>query len=545
MSRIATVRFECIPRTSALFLDYLYDFAKVKPFFPFPYSLETYRKESLALDDLGIDHREELCRILEDQNRSLGAGSRTLENIARLRDADCYAVVTGQQVGLFTGPAYTIYKALTAIKLATHYACRGVKAVPVFWMATEDHDLAEVDHCALLDGESTIRTIRYEEVSEDQHRPAGKVQFNSSIDEVRRQFLELLPHSEYQQDIARCLEGAYQAGKTLGRSFGETLSFIFSNYGLILLDPLDPRVKQILKPFFLEALQKSQRYSQLLDDRNRQLVDRGYHVQVEVEPDSIPLFFEEGGSGRRRGLTREGQGVRLKGTDRVLSWDELRSDLTAKPWNFSSNVLLRPVAQDFLLPTFAYVAGPSELAYLAQVSPLYDDLGVRMPIIFPRASVSIVEKRFSKVLEKYHLDFCDLFQGLEWVMRNVIEKHFDQSLAGEFVQIEKDFEVRLSQLEPALRNVDPTLGEALKTAQKKIQYHVDHLRTKFINAEVKLQETMTRQVERTVAFLHPSKSLQEREINIFYFLSRYGMDLLAQLYEEIDLTDPDHRLIYV
>jgi bacillithiol biosynthesis cysteine-adding enzyme BshC len=543
MSRIATVRFECIPRTSALFLDYLYDFSKVRPFFAFPYSLETYRKETLALGGLGIAHREELCQILEGQNRSLGAGSRTLENIARLRDTDCYAVVTGQQVGLFTGPAYTIYKALTAIKLATHYACRGVKAVPVFWMATEDHDLAEVDHCSLLDGDSSIRTIRYEGAPEDQHRPVGKVQFSSAIDEVRRQFLELLPKSEYQQDITRSLERAYQAGKTFGCSFGETLSFVFSNYGLILLDPLDPQIKQILQPFFLKALQKSQRYSELLQDRNGQLVESGYHVQVEVEPDSIPLFLEDGG--RRRGLIREGQGVRLKGTDHILSWGELRSDLGANPWNFSSNVLLRPVAQDFLLPTFAYVAGPSELAYLAQINPLYDDLGVRMPIIFPRASVSIVEKRFSKVLEKYHLDFCDLFQGLEWLMRNVIEKHLDQSLAGKFVQIEKDFEVRLSELEPALRSVDPTLGEALKTAQKKIQYHVDHLRTKFINAEVKLQETMTRQVERTVAFLHPSKSLQEREINIFYFLSRYGTDLLAQLYEEIDLTDPDHRLIYV
>src|SRR3974377_1026395 len=161
MSRIATVRFDCFPKTSTLFLDYLYNFPKVKHFFPFAYSLEAFRKESLAPGGHDLPHRAGLCEILEDQNRTFGAGERTLENIARLRDSDCYAVVTGQQVGLFTGPAFTIYKALTAIKLATHYACRGVKAVPVFWMATADHDLAEINHTSVLDSDSVLQAVRY------------------------------------------------------------------------------------------------------------------------------------------------------------------------------------------------------------------------------------------------------------------------------------------------------------------------------------------------------------------------------------------------
>ncbi len=543
MSRISTVRFECIPRSSALFLDFLYSFPKVKPFFPLPYPLETFRRETLPTAGLRPNHREQLCGVLERQNRSFGAGARTVENLSHLRDPDCYAVVTGQQVGLFTGPAYAIYKALTAVKLATHYACRGVKVVPVFWMATEDHDLAEVDHCSILDGESGLQTIRYDAGPAHLQRPVGAVAFNLSISEALRQFLEFLPDSEFRQEIAAGLETSYQPGKTFGQAFEETLSRLFSNYGLIVMDPLDPQLKQLLRPFFLQAFQNCDRYYPLLQARDRQLRDSGYHVQVEVEEDSSLFFLEE--QGKRRAVVREDSDFRLKGSDRRFTAKKLYALLNEIPEKFSPNVLLRPVAQDFLLPTLACVAGPSELAYLAQVSPLYESLGVKMPIVFPRASLSIVEKRISKVLEKYQLDFCGLFQGPEQVMRRLVERQLDQSLAGKFSEIEKEFENRLTDLEPSLRIVDPTLVDALKTAQKKIQYHIDHLRTKFINAELKQQETITRQVERTLAILHPAKSLQERGINIFYFLSRYGTDLLAQLYEEIDLTDPDHRLIHV
>ena len=543
MSRIATVRFDCIPRTSTIFLDYLYDFSKVKQFFPFAYSLEAFRKESLVPSSHDLPHRARLCEILEEQNRGYGAGARTLENIAHLRDSGSYAVVTGQQAGLFTGPAFTIYKALTAIKLATHYACRGVKAVPIFWMATEDHDLAEVDHSSVLDGDSFLKTVQFEVGQEGQHRPAGRVTFNSSIVDVCRQFVEVLPDSEFRQEIALALEKAYQPGKTFGRSFAETLSYLFSNYGLILLDPLDDQIKELLRPLLLNVLERESSYYSLLEARNRQLIEKGYHAQVETDSGATPLFVEE--NGERRALTWEDGRFKVKGSIRSFSPEELYSSISANPGLFSFNVLLRPVGQDFLLPTLAYVAGPSELAYLAQVSDFYAQLGVRMPIVFPRASISIVEKRISKILDKYNLDFCELFQGPELVTRRIVEKQLDQSLAGEFSQIEKDFQLRLSQLGPTLRKVDSTLVEALSTAQRKIQYHVDHLRTKVINAEAKHQEILTRQIEKTLAILQPSKSLQEREINIFYFLSRYGMDLLAQLYEEIDLTDPDHRLIYV
>src|SRR5580765_5053552 len=214
MTKDRTVNFSCIPKSSALFLDYLYNFSKIQSFYSFPFSLEQFKRESVVPAFPEVNHRLRLCEILQDQNRSFGAGERTLENLERLKEDDCLAVVTGQQVGLFTGPAYTIYKALTAVKLAAHYACRGIKTVPVFWMATEDHDIAEVDHCDVVDGESNLSQVRYEAGPEDSQKPVGKVVFSDSIQAALSPFLEALPNSEFRQQITTVLAASYRPGNS-------------------------------------------------------------------------------------------------------------------------------------------------------------------------------------------------------------------------------------------------------------------------------------------------------------------------------------------
>lgn len=541
MAKDRTVHFKDIPKTSALFLDYLHDFPKVSRFFAHAYALESFRREAVT-GAQPLPHRQELCQILEKQNRAFGAGARTFENLDRLRDAECWGVVTGQQVGLFTGPSYTIYKALTAVKLAAHYACRGVRVVPLFWMATEDHDLAEVDHCYLADGDSQPQLIRYEGQPEDASRSVGRVSFSESIQACLKQFLDTLPNSEFRLEIESKLAESYQEGKTFATAFGRVFSYLFSNYGLILVDPQDEGLKALGKPVFEKFLLGSPRYQSLIQSRSSHLVGAGYHSQVVVDEESTGLFIEE--EGKRRALVREGEFLKIKGGQQapVASF---REALLQAPWRFSPNVLIRPLMQDLLLPTLAYVAGPSEVAYLAQVGPLYEEFGRKAPIIFPRFSFSVVEKKIGKIIEKYRLSFTDLFLGSEAVIKKVVEQNLDQTLAAKFEEIERTFVHKLAELDAPLRAVDATLGEALKTTQQKVQYQVANLRNKFVHAEARHQEILTKQIEKALGILYPLKALQERRINIFYFLSRYGMDFLAQLYEEIDLTDPDHRLFYV
>jgi len=535
------VHFKDIPKTSAFFLDYLHNFSRLAPFFPFSYALDHFRKEALSGEPLA--HRQELCQILEKQNRSFGAGARTQENLEKLRDGDCFAVVTGQQVGLFTGPAYTIYKALTAVKLAAHYACRGIKVVPIFWMATEDHDLAEVDHSHVIDGDSQLQLVRYESGPEDAAKPVGKVGFSEAIEPCLQQFLEALPNSEFKVEIAGRLAAAYRPAKTFSEAFGEVLSYLFSNYGLILVDPQDKRFKQLGEPVFEKILLNGSRYQSVIQSRSDQLVGAGYHAQVTMEEESTGLFFED--EGKRRALIRDDGFIKIKGTMHRLPVAHFQEALKESPWKFSPNVLFRPLMQDLLLPTLAYVAGPSEVAYLAQIGPLYEEFGRKAPIVFPRFSFSVVERKIGKILEKYQLRFEDIFLGNEALIKKVVEQNLDQSLAAKFAGLEQEFGERLAELEGPLKAVDPTLAEALRTTQQKVQYQVAHLRTKFVHAETRHQETLTKQIDKALAILYPLKTLQERRVNIFYFLARYGMDFLAQLHEEIDLTDPDHRLFFV
>jgi bacillithiol synthase len=542
MIKDRTIHFQDIPKTSALFLDFLYAFPKVQGFFSSPHSLEHFKKEALAHSS-HLPHRPQLCQILENQNRLFGAGERTFEHLEKLRDPDCWAVVTGQQVGLFTGPAYTIYKALTAVKLAAHYTRRGIKVAPIFWMATEDHDLAEVDHCYVVDGDSQPLQLRYEASSTDQGRSVGQVVFSSSVQPVLAQFLDALPDSEFKHELGLKLEGGYREGKSFASAFGEVFSYLFSNYGLILVDPQSEPLKKLARPALESILLNSDKFKALIQSQSRQLANSGYHAQVVLDEDATGLFVDD--DGKRRALIRDERGIRAKGSETCHSREAWRDLIGAAPWKFSPNVLFRPVLQDYLLPTLSYVAGPSEVAYLAQISSLYPEFGRKAPIVFPRFSLSIVERKIGKILEKYRLDFRDVFLGSEALIRRIVEQSLDQTLASRFDAIEKEFTLRLGELDAPLRAIDQTLGEALKTTQQKLQYQVNHLRTKYIHAEVRHQEVLTKQVEKALSILYPLKTLQEREMNIFYFVARYGMDFLAQMYEEIDLTDPNHRLLYV
>ncbi|MFN8008562.1 MAG: bacillithiol biosynthesis cysteine-adding enzyme BshC [Terriglobia bacterium] len=540
MTQARHLDFREVPKTSPFYLDYLYEFPKVQEFLPSPYGLDHFRHDNLSpLPE--VAHRKQLCQILETQNRGWGAGEKTFENIEKLKEADCWAVVTGQQVGLFTGPAYTVYKALTAVKLAAHYNCRGVRAVPIFWMATEDHDVAEVDHCTLADPESQLVQIQYEAHSEDNLKPVGKIFFQPAIEATVQQFLNSMPESEFKAEIASRVQSSYRVGRSFASAFGELFAWLFKNYGLIVLDPLDPSLKTITIPWMEHVVSNAEALIAKMQQQSQRLIVKGYHAQVTIEPDVLGLFVEA--EGKRRALIREDGGWKLRGTRQQVSSEELLKWIRKEPASFTPNVLFRPLFQDLLLPTLASVTGPSEVAYLAQVEPLYLEFGRKPPIVFPRCSFTIIERKIGKILEKYALNFSDLFLGSEAVMKKVIEKSMDPELSERFAALEQKVAQELGQLESSLKAVDSTLAEALKTTQQKVLYQLNHLHTKVIHAETRQHEVLNRQIEKAISILYPAKMLQERHLNLFYFLSRYGMDLLAQLFEEIDLNDPGHQLI--
>jgi bacillithiol biosynthesis cysteine-adding enzyme BshC len=538
------IRFDMIPRTSRLYNDFLYHFDRVARF----YESEGRDLSSLAARARKVTaqkfSRAAVADVLADQNRQVGAGPETFANLDRLRQPDSVVVITGQQAGLFTGPLYTIFKALTAIKLANELRKQGVNAVPMFWVAAEDHDFQEVNHTRLVNREGNLASITYTACSPKEGKPVGHVTLAEGVNENIEQLLAALPESEFTPRLAQDLRESYRAGTGFAEAFGRMMMKLFGKFGVVLINPLDDRLKHVSGEIYMQAMSRVPEFASRLVSESASLVSAGYHAQVFTSPEAVPLFMLD--EGRRTALVRRDDGrFYLKNTDKSFADDELLSTVARCPNCFSPNVTMRPIVQDYLLPTVAYIGGPAEIAYFAQLRPNYSLLGRVEPVVLPRASFTLIEKRHAKTMSKYGIAFPELFEGQEEVMKRVVERSLDQGTATVFDDTERVLNEQLDKLRDSLTAVDPTLADALKGGRDKIVYQINNLRTRFIHNRTKRDETMGQQIERLFAVLYPNRNLQERELNVAYFLARYGYELIDRIYDEVDWEQRDHKLVYL
>lgn len=544
--RVETVPFDRIPHQSRLFLDYLKDPVALRKFYPsavrFHHELQQRAPEVLAAHRVD---RNKLAAALAAMNQRWGAPAETLDNINLLRDEDCIAVVSGQQAGLFTGPLYTIYKALSAVKLAGCLRQRGTKAVPVFWMAAEDHDFVEVAKAEFIGRDCQLKQV---EVSPELHRegqPVGRVVLDESINAVVDQLFELLPNSEFADDMKALVQNAWQPGRGYAESFATMMTSLLGRYGLIFLDPLDPEMKKLAAPLYSEAVRQAPQIAAAIEQRSRELESAGYHAQVLATASSFPLFLHDE-QGARRALVRMGNGkYQTKDTDDEYTLDELAQLALDEPERFSPNVTLRAVVQDYLLPTIAYYGGAAEIAYFAQTAEVYRVLERPATPILPRSSLTMIERHTGRVLERYGLTLADFFEGLEPVTKRVVEEHLGVSTARNFASAEENIHHELDRLKKELQTIDPTLADALETGRKKINYQLEGLRNRFVRAQMTRDEAAHRQLQRASDQLYPNKDLQERHINATSLLARHGTYVIEWIYNAINLGSNEHQVVYL
>jgi bacillithiol biosynthesis cysteine-adding enzyme BshC len=488
--------------------------------------------------------RDALCDALAEMNASWGAGAQTLENVRRLRSRDSVAVVTGQQVGLFTGPLYTLYKALSAVKLAACLTARGTEAVPVFWMASEDHDWEEVRAAQVIACDGRLASIEIPDALHNEGEQVGGVVLNETVEDAAKRLFDLLPSSEFLPDIERLVRDCCHGGRTLAEAFARMLTSLTSGYGLVLLDPTDARVKRLAAPLYSEAALKGAEIAAATDARSRELEAEGYHAQVHTSADAFPLFLIE--EGARRALTRTDAGrYRAKGTEREWSAEELAALALDEPERFSPNVTLRAVVQDYLLPTIAYFGGAAEVAYFAQTAESYRVLERPATPVLHRASLTVVERRTARTLRRYELKLEDFFGGLDSVIARVVEKHLGPEVAGAFDETDAAVDGALDSLDAALRGFDPTLAEALKGGRRKVRHQLDGLRSRFHRARIQRDRAALRQLERAATALYPEKALQERHVNVTSLLARHGRYAVEWIHDAIDLSTNDHQIVYL
>ena len=511
-----------LPHTSKLVRDYVEHFARLKSFYAHEPDFKTVAKcaRQLKFPD---ERRRQVADVLRAQNLLYGSGSGTEKNIERLAQG-AVAVVSGQQVGLFGGPAYSFYKALTAIQAAESLTSSGIEAVPVFWMATEDHDLDEVRHVTWFhEGE-----LQRFELPKPEHDavPVGRIRLGAEVEELVRRAQPLLGET-----FGGYLHETYIPEATYGSAFAGLFARIFADLGLILLDPLDDRLHQIAAPILRQALGCRDELNDDLLRRGKALESAGYEPQVKVTSRSTLLFSLT--SGKREVITASNGNFTSGNT--TLPREEWIELVEAEPENFSPNAILRPVMQDFLLPTVAIFGGPAELAYFAQSHVLYEKLLQRMPVILPRADFTLVDPKGERLLKKYHLDIEDIWAGSETLRKRMYNSVVPKKLSREFDDNLHKIDKNLKSLHKAIAKVDPTIQGTIARAEKRIRYQIEKLRHKTgaaLDRHEKQIEAHQRFLEN---LLYPQKGLQSRDLCFLPFLARWGS---GGLYELQKMTGP-------
>ena len=498
-----------------------------------------------------VSPNPELADLLAAQNHAFHAGSAAIAHIEHLRHG-ARAVVTGQQVGLFGGPLYTLYKAASAVRLARDAsASTGIPHVPVFWLATEDHDFAEVDHVAFPGSDRALQTVRLgdaagsaaEHPGRNTGAPVGALRLGHQVEAALAEARLLLGDCAEWELLQRC----YRPEATFASAFAQWLASTFREQGLIVFDPAGRAAHALGARVLGAAIRDAAQLETLLLDRNKALEARGYHCQVLVKEGSSLLFLLAGDAENephtRLPLKHRPDGSWTAGHS-VYSTNDLLGILALEPERLSPNALLRPVFQDAILPTAAYIGGPAEIAYFAQNSVLHQHILARQTPVLPRLSVTLIEARDAATMEHDGIDLPEIFRApLEEMTQRVGARNMPAEGKRHLQAAGSAMAAELDTLTAWMRGVDPGLGKSAEVAASKMRYQMSRLRRLAARFELEKNTGIRRRVAALYAGIYPGGHLQERSVGAAAALARHGAALPAALVEAAGDACPGHKAL--
>jgi bacillithiol biosynthesis cysteine-adding enzyme BshC len=531
-------RFPWIRRLAA---DYAYDFRSVAPFFSGDPADRAAWADAIARTQTHDRRRGDIAAVIAAQQARRGAPARAREAGSLLADRRTVAIVTGQQAGLFGGPLFTLFKALTAIKLAEQVARdHQVPAVAIFWIDAEDHDWEEVRSAAVFDEALAPRSVSLPSRPGAEPAPVATIALDQSIlaalDEIER----LLPPTEFRGSLLDSLRRAYAPGVGMADAFGRWMEEVLGGRGLIVYDSSDPAAKPLVSQVFARELSMPGQTVKLAALAGSDLTARGYHAQVHGNDDGLALFHIDGG---RRAIRQQDGGF-LVG-DQQFAAPALVEQARSQPTGFSPNVLLRPIVQDTIFPTICYVAGPNELAYLGQLRGVYEHFGVPMPLFYPRATATILDSAALRFLTKYRLPLEALQAQDEAALNELLKTQIPPVVDESFTEAEKAIGAQMARVIQAMPALDPTLEGAARSTLERMQRDLQSLHGKMIQAAKRRDETLRRQFLRTRALTFPGGHVQERTIGFISFLNQYGDALLDRLDDLLPLDTGHHWIVAI
>jgi len=487
-----------------------------------------------------VSHAGVLADLLEKQAVEFGASEATQANIAKLR-AGAQAVVTGQQVVLFGGPLLTILKAATAVARAKDATrVTGVDHVPVFWMATEDHDLAEVDQVSLLT-KTTVETLRAG-LKVAHAVPVGGVTPGPEIEAVLERASELLEFAPVSEWLRECYLPQDGKRPKLALAFGRLITRIFADQGLIVMDASSREFHALGASTLRYAIEHAGELQAALMARSEELVKGGYHAQVLVAEGASLLFLLDETTGERVALRRNAED-QWKAGGRVFSSADLMAILEVAPERLSPNALLRPVFQDTLLPTAAYVGGPAEIAYFAQSAVLYEAILGRITPVLPRLSATLLEPAIATVMDKDEVQLPDAMTTAEDLAQRLGARAMPIEGKRKLAAVGNAMEGELAALTEYLAGMDASLGSAAEVSGSKMLYQMNRLRRMAATFELQKEASLRKHAEAITLNVFPGGDPQERVLAGVWFMARYGEGLVERLVTVAGNQCPGHVVV--
>jgi bacillithiol biosynthesis cysteine-adding enzyme BshC len=520
---------------SRLYLDFICGRPPARDFYP----ADSSESVLSSLDRMNYP-RDQMFEILRRQNEVFGSSDTTRANIELLRDQRSVCVFAGQQAGLFGGPLLTLIKGLAIVRSARLHAERLDRPViPIFWIAGDDHDFAEANHTHILSRKGEVRRLEYQ-TPPLQAVPTGEVRFEDSqeLSRVLDQIAEEFGQTDFSSELVATLRRCYTSEDTMVTAFGKFMSAIAGQSGLVLFNPADPEVKRLAVPFFEQVIEKQQAISKSVIITNERLRQCDYHVQVEKKENAVHLFCNQDG---RRPIMREGDGFLLG--DRHATRAELKSLLVEHPETFSTDVLTRPLLQSWLFPVLMQMGGPSEIAYFAQVNPLFELFSLPAPIYRARPSLTLAERRSAQLMLDLGVAFEDLLGDVEQVVNRVLAETFPADVEGRFGGFRKEIEDRFRILADEVVSFDSALQGMAEQTRGKIDFLLNGLEAKVFAAHKKKSQETRERIYRLSNALYPQRALQERCLNITYFLARYGAGIVTYIHEHMNSEETAHQLL--
>lgn len=509
--RFASMPYGELPGASALFAAYTSSYGRVARFYRHdPFSLAGWLEAAREALGGGGAPRRELVEALRQAHPQS-------EGLDRLAEPGTVAVVTGQQAGLFGGPAYTLYKALTAVHAARRLEAAGQPAAPVFWAASEDHDLAEASRVHVFD--TRMRTLRLDAgAGEGRGRPVGTIPLPDPPVKELAAALAGFPHAG---EVLALAADAYRPGRTVSQAFLALLQALLRPYGVVFVDPLEPRLRRLAAPLLEKAWARRDELGRALAERRRELEEAGFHAQVDIEDATALFFVLEHGVRRRAGIAAPAQ----------------------DPAQWSPGALLRPVMQDWLLPTAVYVGGPAEVAYWAQSAALHSVLLGRMPAVLPRAGFTLIDRRTQRLMERFGVSLAECLRGEEALLEHVAVRLMPEALQRALDEAAAGITMRVESLRAGLAAFDPSLGEAAKRSGAKIAFQLEKMRRGAARAALRKSAEAQDQARHAFRLASPERRLQERYYSFLPFLAKYGSRLIEDILGEIDALKPAHEVL--